>query len=215
MGAVAISADGSGRGLGCPRRRGVHQQLSNLAAQRDLTCGRQGHLSEEAVTIGAADFGRTQAEDQLGRLVRDHWQAVYRFMLGMCGERSEAEDLTQSAFTVAFERLDDLREPAKAGAWLFAIAANQARRHRRRLRQAPVQAVEEGRLDVGVDQRLDVQRALAALPPDDREILLLVGYFGFKPPEAGRMLGLADAAAYKRWQRARARFRAGLEGDSA
>lgn len=150
-------------------------------------------------------------ESVYARLVQDHWQAVYRFMWGMTGDHHVAEDLTQDAYTAALAHLADLRDPERGPAWLFTIAANTARRHFRG-RRAPLDpGLSTAARDL--DGSLDLCQALEALTSDDREILLLVGLVGYSPPEAGSILGIGAEAAYKRWQRARARLRRALEGD--
>ena len=54
------------------------------------------------------------------------------------------------------------------------------------------------------------RRALAELSADDRLVILLVSVHGFALPEAAELLGLGEAAATKRWQRARYRLTDGL-----
>jgi RNA polymerase sigma-70 factor, ECF subfamily len=56
-------------------------------------------------------------------------------------------------------------------------------------------------------EALAVRTALAALPAGDRELLTLVAWEGLTPAEAADVVGIGDAAARKRLQRARERFR--------
>ena len=60
---------------------------------------------------------------------------------------------------------------------------------------------------------VDLQRALAAIPAQDRELVLLVAWEGFGVAEAGAVLGLRADAARARYSRARARLRALLVSD--
>ena len=52
-----------------------------------------------------------------------------------------------------------------------------------------------------------LERALAALSPDDRELLLLVAVEGLRPQDAAEVLGLRPEALRKRLERARGRLR--------
>ncbi len=154
------------------------------------------------------------------RLVSDHASAILRFLHGVVGSRPAAEDLAQETFLRAWEHLDRLREPESARSWLFAIAANAARRHMRRLGRfgwLPIEGLSasEARaieLD-GLDSRgIALERALGALGESDRQLVLLVGLEGFTILEASGVLGVSPAAAKKRWQRACARMRGMLDG---
>lgn len=153
-------------------------------------------------------------------LVAEAGEAVARYLYGMTGDRAAAEDLAQDVFTAAWQQLDALRHPAAARNWLFAIAANAARRHLRRrsrfgwlpLEALPLAAprlVAEGRDDLP-DDAVALERALGRLTADDRAVLLLVGAHDLSLAEAAEALGVSPAAAKKRWQRACARVRAGM-----
>jgi DNA-directed RNA polymerase specialized sigma24 family protein len=65
-------------------------------------------------------------------IVDSHWSAVFRYVRGMVASTQAAEDITQEAYTIALRRLDSLREPGMAGAWVMAIAVNLARYTRTR-----------------------------------------------------------------------------------
>jgi len=151
-------------------------------------------------------------------LVRDHGVAVFRYIFGMVGDRTVAEDLTQDVFLRAHERLAQLRDTERAAGWLFAIAANVVRTHGRRERRwqwlpwesgpsgpparGPASAEEVG---------AEVWEVLGRIAEDDRHVLLLIGYLGLPASEAAEVLGITVAATSKRWQRACERFRTSME----
>lgn len=58
-------------------------------------------------------------------LVREHYQAVYRFAYRLSGSAADAEDLVQHAFLTACRKLDQVREEDRVRAWLFTIVRNQ------------------------------------------------------------------------------------------
>jgi RNA polymerase sigma-70 factor (ECF subfamily) len=57
-------------------------------------------------------------------LVTEHLDAVYRYAYRLTGTVQDAEDLTQQAFLLAQQRLEQLREADRARGWLFAILRN-------------------------------------------------------------------------------------------
>src|SRR5262245_31088195 len=71
------------------------------------------------------------------RLVEAHYQALYCFACRLSGSAADAEDLTQEAFCKAQTHLAQLRDPARARAWLFQILRNaylqraRSQRHQR------------------------------------------------------------------------------------
>lgn len=153
------------------------------------------------------------------RLVTDHAAAILRYLHGVVGSSQAAEDLAQETYLRAWQHLDRLRAPDRARSWLFAIAANTARRHLRRrgrfgwlpiegLSGSAARAIELDGLDAG---GLALERALGALGEADRQLVLLVGLEGFTIAEAAEVLGVSPAAGKKRWQRACARVRAALD----
>src|SRR3954453_16717717 len=65
------------------------------------------------------------------RLVADHYTSLYRYAYRLAGTAADAEDLTQETFCQAQLKLGQLRDRARAKAWLFSILRN-AYLHRRR-----------------------------------------------------------------------------------
>ncbi len=166
--------------------------------------------SPTADTLGAAE--RSARYDAL---VADHAPAVLRYLYGVVGSRQAAEDLAQETYLRAWENLDRLRDPSRARSWLFAIAANTARRHLRRRGRfgwLPVDALlRSGSHALQVDgldaPAIPLEHALGTLSAADRQLVLLVGLEGFTIREAADVLSISPAAAKKRWQRACVRLR--------
>lgn len=153
-----------------------------------------------------------------------HAAAIYRFLRLRVGVQL-AEELAAETFTRAFHartRFESRHESALP--WLFGIAANLIRMHQRteqrRLRayaSAALPEVDEGSI-ADSDARVDaaalapaLARALAALPPSEREVLLLHAWGGLSPAEIAQALGIGSGAARKRLHRARARAARHLE----
>ena len=58
------------------------------------------------------------------QLVEDHYAALYRYGYRLTGSAADAEDLTQETFCQAQLKFAQLRDPARAKAWLFSILRN-------------------------------------------------------------------------------------------
>jgi RNA polymerase sigma-70 factor (ECF subfamily) len=113
-------------------------------------------------------------------IVERHQQSVFRFALGLLGNREEAEDVTQEAFLAAFANLagyDSSR--ALFSTWLFTIARNRCfnlLKHRRPIAFHELDSIADvAPMDPIVSQELSQQldRALAALPVEQRSAFVL------------------------------------------
>lgn len=152
---------------------------------------------------------------------------VQRHLLAMVRDLPLAEELTQDTYARALERIDQLRDPQAALAWLYRIATTVALDRLRQRRPSTVQldtvvpageeageAVErehpssllEGALE-SAEMSACVQGYLAALPDDYRIAILLHDAHGLTTPEISELLDCSLATAKIRVHRARARLR--------
>jgi RNA polymerase sigma-70 factor, ECF subfamily len=151
-------------------------------------------------------------------LFQRHYDSLFAFVARRLG-RDAADDLATDVFLKAFAlraRYDQSHSDARP--WLFGIAANLVRRHRRsEVRRLRAYARQAGRPSVedddGVD-RLDgraaaplLAKALASMPGNQRDILLLVAWAELSPEQVARALHIAPGTARSRLSRARARAR--------
>src|SRR5262249_55316643 len=121
--------------------------------------------------------GRT---DDFRALVERHQQSIFRFALGLVGNREEAEDVTQEAFLAAFANLSGYDSSRAAfSTWLFTIARNRCmnllkRRRPMALNELDVVA-DAAPTDPIVSQEISQQldRALAALSVEQRSAFVL------------------------------------------
>jgi len=164
--------------------------------------------------LTAASLGDRAA---FGRFVRKHQAAVYRYLL-TAAEGADAEDALQEAFVAAWKGAGSYRGGPSARGWLLAIARNAlSRAHRRRVGEpATFEALDGLGIEAGWGSGEDVLeglarrdllgRALAAVPPEDREILVLRELDGLSGEEVAEVLGITLAAMKSRLHRARLRF---------
>jgi RNA polymerase sigma factor (sigma-70 family) len=146
---------------------------------------------------------------------------VFRYARGQVGDEDEALDITQECFVAAFAALGRY-DPARAFRnWLLAIAVNKCRDWARRravrrffafavpLDQAlPVAdtAPDPESAAVSAEGVARIRKALAALPANLREPLLLCTIEGMSQAEAAEVLGINRKAVETRIYRARAKL---------
>ena len=138
-----------------------------------------------------------------------------RYAFHLLGNESDAEDALQDAFFLAYRSIGQCREPARFGAWLFRILVNRCRtaavrRRRDVARRAPLEAADR----IGVAQAADnsvtreeIQRALAALVPEQREAFLLKYVEELSYAEMVELTGAGESALKMRVKRACERLR--------
>jgi len=135
------------------------------------------------------------------------WRALYGFT---GGRRQVAEDAIAEAFARAMERDRSVRDPLPyIYRTAFRLASEELRLDRRRgTLQADHVAIEAPDL-------VDLIRALDALPPKQRAVVILHDEEGYAAAEVGRLLGIAPTTARVHLHRGRTRLRAllGTEED--
>jgi RNA polymerase sigma-70 factor, ECF subfamily len=166
---------------------------------------------DEAALVRAARNGDREAFMQL---VRAHQAGVRAFAHGLVGDRMLAEDIAQEAFLRAWRGLGAFRGDAGFATWLYAITRRAALDQLRRpaLRTVPVDqaaALADRRAGDPV-LRGDLERALQALEPAQREAFLLVVVLGLSYQEAGDLMGCPAGTVASRVFRARTRLAAAL-----
>jgi RNA polymerase sigma factor (sigma-70 family) len=180
-------------------------------------------------TVAAAAGGDPAA---FARLVEHYGKTVCSIALAIVGDVTASEDVAQEVFLLAWRRLPTLRNPASFAPWLRQLARNAARTHMRgtsrRRRIGEKASAELGReAAAAADPAPDaptalaweeeraalaaaIGAALAELPEDAREVVILFYREGRSLAQVAALLGLSQDAAKKRLSRARARLRADL-----
>ena len=161
--------------------------------------------------------------DAFVEVVRRHEVAVHGYLARRAG-RQAADDLLGEVWVRAFGGRAGF-DPAHPDArpWLYGIARNVLRAHWRAGRPADQAGVVEAvdpwddvidRLDSGAAARTrEMVGAVRALPPEEREVLLLVAWEQLTPAQAALVLGIPQGTARSRLHRARAALRPVLAGE--
>lgn len=150
-------------------------------------------------------------EDDFRRLYERTSSAVYGYVRRYCHE-ADCDDVLAEVYLVAWRRYDEL--PPNPVPWLLGTARRKLAhlwrsRDRRQRLAAELRGVEQlAGPDCAVEavERTALLAALAALKPDDREVLLLVGWDGLDSAGVAAVLGISRTAARARLSRARRRL---------
>jgi RNA polymerase sigma-70 factor (ECF subfamily) len=135
------------------------------------------------------------------------------FAVSLAGNAERADDLVQETLMKAWAKFDTFQEGTNLRAWLFTILRNefysQVRKRGREVEDAEgayaarlaSQPAQSGHMDMS-----DFRAALAQLPSDQREALILVGASGFSYEEAAEICECAVGTIKSRVSRARTRL---------
>ena len=151
------------------------------------------------------------AEADFDAVIGPHLDAAYRTALAILGNPDEANDAVQESAFKAWRKLGQLRSGWPARPWFLAIVANQCRSERRRRWWSVIRMPEVDSVDHQPPENIDLERALAKLPPDDRLVLFLHFYLDLSLEEVGAVVGVSAAGAKSRVYRAAKKLRPGLE----
>lgn len=159
--------------------------------------------------------GRTVAEFEA--LLRSHDSSVRPVAYRIVG--GDVDDVLQQAYMKAFRRWSGFRGESSFGTWLHRIVYTTSLDHLRAARRRQLlhlRLASDHRSDATPArvEHLDLERALAKLPVDQRVALLLVDGQGFGYDDAATVLKVAPGTIASRLNRARAAMRTELsKGD--
>jgi RNA polymerase sigma-70 factor (ECF subfamily) len=154
-------------------------------------------------------------------LVERYRERYLRYALHMLGNREDAEEALQDAFTRAYRSLARCEDPERFGAWLFRILVNRCRTAgARRGRRNRTFVTDEGALLSAAEEhpaeqtawREEIERALRQLRPEQREAFLLKYVEDLGYDEMAVLTGVGVSALKMRVMRACDRLRELLKG---
>lgn len=136
---------------------------------------------------------------------------IYTLALRTLGSRAAAEDVTQETFLRLYTVPPgpEVRNPK---AWLFRVARNLAIDElRKRREETMVENYPMPERDISLG--MDIESALAALPPEERQIVTLHLNADFSFAELASVMGLSLPAVYRRYKKAIHTLRHTLKGE--
>lgn len=176
----------------------------------------------DAQLVAAFRGGDAEA---LGRLMERHKGPLYGYLLRLTGRADAADDLFQEVFLKLVRNPGSYSEKEKFAAWLFTVARNAAMdRFRREGARGEVPLEGDGEKPGPADftaspepgpaasaenseLAAQIERALSALSPDQREVFYLRHYSGLSFKEIAEMLELPIGTVLARMSRAGEKLR--------
>ncbi len=173
--------------------------------------------ADDLVLVRAAAAGDARAFE---KLYRRHVRRIH----GLCwrlvnGDERRADQATQDAFVRAWEKLGSFRGDSQFSTWMHRLTVNLVLGEYRLMRRWV--AFDDVAAEVGVDEeaseavepgehpqqrvgdRMDLERALAKLPPGARSVLLLHDIEGYQHDEIAALTGIAVGTSKAQLHRAR------------
>ena len=166
--------------------------------------------------------------DAFAELIGPLEQLVWRVCWHYTGDRETASDCGQEAMLRIWRNLGNYRGDCALESWVYRIAANCCMdwlRKKKRDRSVSIEPLREQGFDpadetagteeqvVAADERRRLREAIAELPEEQREALVLTQLEKTPYEEAARMLGVSEGTVKSRVNRAKARLREILSAD--
>lgn len=165
----------------------------------------------ERLVIAAVARAKEGDADALRFLYLRYADNVYGYVCSILRDEHEAEDVTQHIFAkllTALGRYEPRVVPFSA--WILRVAHNAAIDHMRTRRPMPCEDVRSPDIEVDVTGRerfADLRLALDALPPEQRDVIMLRFLVGLSPREIAERLGRSEDAVHGLQHRGRRRLR--------
>jgi RNA polymerase sigma-70 factor (ECF subfamily) len=148
------------------------------------------------------------------RLYRANVDRIFSVCVRMVGDRARAEELTQDAFVRAWEKIGSFRGDSLFSTWLHRLAVNVVLNEREaegRRRNRHDEGIEDMDSIAYTDVRplpvpglsLDLERAIAALPPGAKKVFVLHDVEGYTHEEIAEALGITSGGCKAQLHRAR------------
>jgi RNA polymerase sigma-70 factor, ECF subfamily len=181
----------------------------------------------------AADVALAAAGDRSAfeRVYRAHCDRVFSVCVRMTADAAQAEELTQDTFVRAWAKMAQFRGESSFATWLHRLAVNVVLnahkgegRRKRTISMTEDEGDEEaGSVGGGVGATLmapshfapgewmDIEEAIASLPPGARRVFVLHDVEGYRHEEIGTMLGITSGGSKAQLHRARMLLREALD----
>jgi len=175
--------------------------------------------------VARAQRGEEKAFEEL---FQRHKQRVYSLCLRMTANTAEAEELTQEAFLQVFRKIHIFRGDSAFSTWLHRLSVNIVlmRWRKKTICETPIgeidgggefdqQPREYGAPDLALSgsiDRLNLDRAVAQLPPGYKQVFVLHDVQGYQHNEISTLLGVSIGNSKSQLHKARMRLRKLLQG---
>lgn len=161
--------------------------------------------------VSAAQQGDPRA---IATLIDGSHAHVHRFARSLCSTPEDAEDATQEALIVLYQKIGTLRAAAALASWMFQIVRHECIRRSRLVLRGPISTPSsEPSIEDAALARLEVERivdSIAKLPPEQRSVRVLHDIQGLSGAATTQAWGLSRAAMKSCLHRGRETLRSEL-----
>lgn len=195
------------------RRRGRSPLSGTSRATSRVKEDVNGNQSDLSL-VRAARRGSRAAQAELARR---HWRLAWKRAFAITGRAAAADDVAQESVVSALVKLDELADPGAFGPWLARIATRRALDVLRAERRfVDLDSLPEPSADwaSGLGEAADTRRAVAALSPERRAVIVMRYWLDLMPSEIGEALELPVGTVNSRIARALGDLRLVLEEQS-
>lgn len=172
---------------------------------------------EEKILVKRAKRGDV---DAFGELYGKIYRKLYAFALYTLGRPADAEDVVGEAVMDAFAAIGKLRREESFAGWMYRIVENKCRQKMREYyRQDDTLTSEmiqsefcgyDGWADMR-EESIEIRRAFSELPEEDRRIIGLHVFFGYRTREIAKLMEMNENTVRSRESRALKRLRDRLQ----
>ena len=205
-----------------PRRNGFRRGLLRAVSGGGAATG----LDDDWAALARVAAGRTE---EFGPIVERHQDRVVRLCQRFLGDRDEALDAAQEVFLKAFRHAGDAEPRGQLYTWLYRIAVNHCLNRLRRRKivrflslggsgeeehplAEPASPAPDAEAELTTRERWQrTRRAIDALPPGQRSVVVLAKFEGMAYREIAAALGITEGAVESRLVRAMRRLQAAQE----
>lgn len=167
--------------------------------------------------LALARLASSGDESAFERLYRAHSGRVFALCLRLSGSRERATELTQDVFVQVWRRLSSWRGDSALASWIYRLTVNlvlsnvrgEKRRQKHEMNEEETTDSGRGTADIGVirpasvAEAIDLERAIATLPPGARTVFVLYDVEGYRHDEIAKMTGTAEGTCRAQLHRAR------------
>ena len=170
---------------------------------------------EERLLVKRAKRGDV---DAFAELYEKIYKKLYQFALYTLKDPEDAKDVVSSAVTDAFENIGQLRKEEAFSGWMYRIVANKCNQKMREYYVQTEELTEENAGAFGLpegdsrEESMEVRRVFYELPKEDRMIVGMHVFLGYKLREIAQVLGMNENTVRSRQKRAIDHMGKQLEG---
>ena len=141
--------------------------------------------------------------EQFLELYETIYKDLYRLAYYYLGNAQDAEDVVSETVLKAYEKFTSLRKKEAFKNWIFAILVNQCRTFlRKKAARGTSELVEEPSFEPSLEDITVVKDLLAVLSEEERQIVILSVFGGYKGEEIARILHIKYSTVRTKYRRA-------------